>query len=398
MNRNHVTMDAEVIIVGGGPVGLLLANLLGRAGRSVLLLEADAITPERSMAIGITPPSLDILKTIGLDASFVRAGIKIEQAVVHENGDVVSNLPLNEWPDAYRFILSLPQVCTIRLLRDNLASMPRVNVMTGWRVTGIVQDKESISVTAHDSVNDVTRTFHARLAAGCDGARSEMAAHLGLRHTSKTYRPSFVMGDFIDRSGLGSTAHLFFGAERPVESFPLPDERRRWIVRCGWNGRDDLSESLAASVSRLTGIALDPRDQKDESWFQPRRKLCRSFYRGRVALCGDAAHVMSPIGGQGMNTGFGDAMALARAFQAILDGEGPVDQWMRRYNRHRRLVFRRAAARAAIGMSLGVARGRVGSRMRRHVVRFLLGHANTRHFLARWFTMRSLPHPMEMAG
>jgi len=386
--------DADVIVIGAGPVGLLLTNLLAEAGKRVIVIEAVPKIPVRSMAIGITSPSLEILHTIGMDKVFADCGIQIEQARVHENGKEISGLSFSECSDPYRYILALPQARTIQLLRDKLAAYPHVRFLTGWRVFSIDQTDDSVLVNAIDEESNVVQHYRSRFAAGCDGGRGSISEMLGIGRRSKTYQPMFTMGDYNDHSGLGSVAHLFFGRERPVESFPLPNGRRRWIVRSGWNNEIDLHEPLTAAVTRLTGMPLDPADQLDESRFQPRRMEAGSFYRGRVMLCGDAAHVLSPIGGQGMNTGFGDAAYAARAFIAMLDRHESAEQWMQQYEKHRRCVFRRAAARAALGMSLGVMHGMAGSLVRRNLVRLLLGHSSTRTYMARWFTMRSLPYPM----
>ncbi|HMO52726.1 MAG TPA: FAD-dependent monooxygenase [Kiritimatiellia bacterium] len=386
--------DCDVVVVGGGPVGLLLANLLGKAGKSVLLLETGVDTPLRSMAIGITPPSLDILADLQLDDAFIRSGQKIHHAVVCEQGMPVGRLSFGGIEGVYDYILSLPQSETITLLRAKLASWPNVRVLSGWRVTAVRQEADGVYVTAAHPQSGSEQGYCARLAAGCDGSRSAVCEWLNIRKDDRKYPPSFVMADFRDRSELGQGAYLFFGPERPVESFPLPDGKRRWIVRNGWKGQSDLLESLESAVMRLTGIRLAAEDKLDESSFQPERKRAVRFFRGRVALCGDAAHVMSPIGGQGMNTGFGDAAFLARAFTAILDGQGTVSAWMRHYDHQRQRAFRLAAFRSACGMRLGVGRGIARSWLRRLVIRFLLRHEASRLFIARWFTMRSLPHPL----
>ena len=384
-------IDADVIIVGGGPVGLLLANLLGVSGRRVTLVESTGGDVRRSMAIGITPPSLELLATLGLDHQFIRQGICIEGAHVHENGDEKGRLNLAHSSDTYPFILSLPQSDTVRLLRENLVRLRNVRVLTGCQAEAIEQDRTGVHLTIGAMNSSGRGQLRAAFLVACDGARGQIAHWLGVSKQQHAYAPAFMMGDFTDRSGLGSQAHLFFGRERPVESFPLPGGKRRWIVRCGWGDQTDLSESLAHAVTRLTGIKIREEDQLDASRFHPQRRLARNFYRGRVVLCGDAAHVMSPIGGQGMNTGFGDAAFLARALDEIFEGHGRAAWWFRQYERSRKQAFRRAAARAALGMHLGVAHGPVFSALRGFLVSALLHQQASHHFIRRWFTMRSLP-------
>ncbi|HMP89799.1 MAG TPA: FAD-dependent monooxygenase [Kiritimatiellia bacterium] len=390
-------LDADVLIVGGGPVGLLLANLLGKASRTVVLLETRSFPPTCSMAIGITPPSLDILAGIGLDRACIENGRPIRRAKVHENRALVGELLLERHHDAYPFILSLPQSMTMALLRENLKKWQDVSISDGWCATSITHHNSYVEITAHHDATGISRSFFACMAAGCDGAKGLMAAWAGIKKSTRKYAPKFCMMDYVDRGELGDDACLFFNHERPVESFPLPGGARRWIVRCGWHDRYDLDDSFEQVVERLTGVTLDGADRISESEFQPGRSLARSFYRGRIALCGDAAHVMSPIGGQGMNTGFSDAFVLAHAMNKALESGDHPEKYFRHYHRVRRSAFRIAAARAALGMQLGIAKSPLTSYFRRQLIRFLLSLPAARRRVVEWFTMRSLPDPRQQA-
>jgi 2-polyprenyl-6-methoxyphenol hydroxylase-like FAD-dependent oxidoreductase len=376
----------------------MLAVCLSERGREVTIIEAAREPPCRSMAIGITPPSLDLLRAVGLDESFIRAGTPIRAVTVHERGRAVGRLSFESIEDRYPFILSLPQFETVRLLRARAAESGRICVIEGFAVERIEWEADRVRVVARDEARGAEIRLVAACATACDGARGDLAAKLGIEKRSHAYAPGFQMGDYLDRTGLGQAAHLYFGPERPVESFPLPGGKRRWIVRSSLRGRSDLAEPLHAAVQRLTGHVVFEADRVDESGFRPRRALARSFHRGRVALCGDAAHVMSPIGGQGMNTGFADAAFLAHAIHEALSGRGTFDAWMRRYRDERIRAYRVAARRAAAGMRLGVMRGELASFARGALISRLLSDRAAHDYLARWFMMRSLPRARAPVG
>jgi 2-polyprenyl-6-methoxyphenol hydroxylase-like FAD-dependent oxidoreductase/2-polyprenyl-3-methyl-5-hydroxy-6-metoxy-1,4-benzoquinol methylase len=387
--------DADVLIVGGGPVGLLLAGLLGKSGRSVMLIESSSGVASRSMAIGITPPSLQILDTLGLAESFINKGVVLRHAYVHEGNRPIGQIRFDRGNDRYSFIVIHPQSQTMCLLRDYVSAMKNVRLLYGWKITGMSTRNDTVLATARNLETSEENVFCASLAAACDGARGAISAMLGIQKKFHAYQPVFTMMDFTDRSPLGRDAHVFFGPERPVESFPLPGGCRRWIVRSGWIDRGDLSDSFEAAIARLTGITLDIRDRRDESNFQPQWAIAKQFYRGRVVLCGDAAHVMSPIGGQGMNTGFADAYVLAGAFDSILQGDASPERTLKQFERLRKTAFIAAARRAAMGMTLGVWKGRIQSAARRFVISNMLNVSFTHYALARCFSMTSLPHPVK---
>lgn len=387
-------ISLDVIIAGAGPVGLLLANLLGRAGLSVALVETRKEPRRNSMAIGITPPSLDILSNVGLASSFTEAGLSICRATVHEAGETIGNLSFAKVDGEYPYILSLPQAETERLLESGLRERSSVHAYRGWEVVGVQNHSDHARVVAREPTSGREHALAARFVVACDGAHSAIREMIRIRSAYKAYKPCFTMADYVDTTSLGATAHLFFGQERPIESFPLPNGQRRWIIRTGWRDETDLCEPFETTIARLTGHRLPHAACLWRSAFRPRRHEARHFYKNRVILCGDAAHGMSPIGGQGMNTGFGDATLLADALVGILRRGESMHLRFAEYERTRRGAFRRAAARAALGMSLGTWTGTARSHFRRALVAFLLDHSFTHRVTARWFAMRSLPNPM----
>lgn len=200
------------------------------------------------------------------------------------------------------------------------------------------------------------------------------------------------MGDAPDATGWGDTAHLFFTPFGSLESFPLPEGRRRWValLRPGDTETDEAA-ALDAAIHRIAGLRDRAGAWIETSRFAPERRLAPRYVFGRVALCGDAAHVMSPIGGQGMNIGLGDADRLADAWLAALRSEADSSAALRAYERERRDAFRHAAGRADRGMWLGTRTGQAASALRSLFIRALLRPPALQPQLARYFSMWSLP-------
>jgi 2-polyprenyl-6-methoxyphenol hydroxylase-like FAD-dependent oxidoreductase len=200
------------------------------------------------------------------------------------------------------------------------------------------------------------------------------------------------MADFDDHTDIGDEAHLYFGAAGSVESFPLPGGRRRWVAQTdSLRPPEGIAAAVTHRVRRRTGFALSGCAVRFESAFRPYRLLVRDYHRGRVVLCGDAAHVISPIGGQGMNIGFGDAARLDPALVASLADPARAESEFAAYAASRRRACRAAARRAAQSMWLGAGRGRAHAELRRIVVSRVLLRPGIRPRVAARFAMLTLP-------
>ncbi len=384
--------DFDVVVVGAGPVGLLLALELAAAHRRVLVVEKRCDPPSWSMAIGITPPSLAILRRHALDEEFVRKGLPVRHAAVSENGRGLGEVRFDRLPSAHPFILVLPQSETVRILRRRVEDSAQVSLSDGVEFVGYEEHADHVHLHLRDVESGADSAVTARLLVGCDGAHSRVRDLAGFSYRRRSYGVRFAMADFDDDTGYGDVARLFFTRRGSVESFPLPGQRRRWIVQAskvldGQGPRD----FLIGRVGSLAGHDLRMVRCHFESTFEPCRALAAPFARGRVALCGDAAHQMSPIGGQGMNTGFADAALLAGLADQVLAHSTEAEAAWSVYTRVRTRAFNVAASRAARGMWLGTRRGRLASFLRGTLISRLLFHPRIKERLAPYFAMLTLP-------
>lgn len=389
--------DWQVVVVGAGPVGLLLGNLLGAAGIRTLLLDKRPAGPSASMAIGLTPPSLALLQPLHLDRRFVAAGVRVEQAVVHGDRGRLGTLSFRALPAPYPFILSLPQAETVRLLEARLEEWPQVDVRRGTELLDLAQDAAGVTAVIRANAAPRDQTVRGAFLVGADGVRSRVRALAGIAAGGGSYAPGFVMADFPDHTSFGHEAHLFFTRFGSVESFPLPAGFRRWVVQAVPAPAPLLPAQLAAAVRQRTGLVLDEGERQFTTAYAVGWRLARRYHCGRVVLCGDAAHQMSPVGGQGMNVGFADAAWLAALLIDCGSAGHSAEARLTHYGAVRRAAARIAIRRAAAGMWLGTRTGRLSGLWRDPLLRLLLAPP-LRHRLPPYFAMLTLPHGAPAAG
>jgi 2-polyprenyl-6-methoxyphenol hydroxylase-like FAD-dependent oxidoreductase len=211
---------------------------------------------------------------------------------------------------------------------------------------------------------------------------------IGASFDGAYYEGEYAMADGPDTTTFGEAAAVFLTSEGFVESFPLPNGRRRWVVRRSTEtGSAPSREEIQRIVSSRTRVVLDASELDAPSAFRAERRIASSFTAGRIALVGDAAHVVSPIGGQGMNLGWLGARSVAEVLTSALRRGDDPSAALAADGRRRCAQASVAARRAEMNMWLG--RPMQRTRPRELLVATLLA-LPTAHLLARAFTMRAL--------
>jgi 2-polyprenyl-6-methoxyphenol hydroxylase-like FAD-dependent oxidoreductase len=330
MDTPALPLRTDVAIVGAGPTGLALAVTLASAGIDFVVVDRLAEGANTSRAAVVHARTLEILEALGTAEDLVARGLPLTRFAVRDGSRRLLTLPFDNLPTRYPYALMVPQCDTEDVLLARVRALG-AEVHRPYEVESVVQDEGGVTLTMTTG-----ESLRAGYAVGADGMDSAVRTASGIGFTGRTYAESFVLADVtMDWVPGRDEVSLTFDPAGLTVVAPLPGGRYRIVAT--------VEEAPATPDREFVQALLDERASGDatvtsvawSSRFRVHHRVADRYRAGRLLLAGDAAHVHSPAGGQGMNTGIQDAYALGRALAT-----GRLDD----YETQRRPVARRVVA------------------------------------------------------
>ncbi len=325
--------DVDVLIAGAGPVGLFLANECARRGLRWRLVEARPSQSMYSKALAIFPRTLEILDMAGLAGPFMEVANRVTSVAVMVHGRTLAHMPFAPQESPYPLIAMVPQNVTERLLVEQLKGRGgAVEYNTSFVSAAEHDDHVRVTLEHNGQRSDVTSRF----VVGCDGAHSAVRHLLNLPFDGAQYNDLFMLADIQSNQGLPSDQLQLCPSEfGPLAIFPMSATRRRIVATIDTAEGDVPSLDLVRTLLRQRAPAgLEAEALHWSSFFRVHHRHVAQLRVGRIFIAGDAAHIHSPFGGQGMNTGLHDVWNLAWKLDLVVRGHGS-DQLLDSYSAER---------------------------------------------------------------
>ncbi|ORA27736.1 FAD-dependent monooxygenase [Mycobacterium aquaticum] len=329
-------MDPEVVVVGAGPTGLTAACSLRSAGVSVRVLDKADGPAVTSRALGLQPRGVEVLDRLGALGDLPQRGLAVRRVDVNVDGRPLASFPVGQLTRLHGpAALLISQAEIEGNLRKRLAELGG-SVEWGKPVTDVGADPDGVTVTTG---GEQIRTGWV---IGADGAHSAIRKAMGIGFPGVPLIERFLLADVhaeLDYSREGATSWL--RGRKLLAAFPLPGADLWRVMAPAPDdlpdnpGPDEIVGHLGSRLAEDTGGSI-----KSVVWtsvFRIQRRLADTYRRGRVLLAGDAAHIHSPFGGQGMNTGMGDAENVAFKLALVISGRADT-RLLDSYERERRPV------------------------------------------------------------
>lgn len=369
-------VHSDVLIVGAGPTGLVLALWLTKLGVKVRIVDKTAEPGTTSRALAVHARTLELYRQLDLADPVIEQGHKVPAVDLWVKGERAARLPFETVGSdltPYPFLQIFPQDRHERLLIERLTALG-VAVERRTELLGFADKGDHVAARLRGPAGDES-VWETRYIAGCDGARSSVRETLGTGYPGGTYRQIFYVAD-VDAAGpaLDGELHVDLDEADFLGVFPLAGKGRARLIGTVRDERADRADTLKfedVSEQAIHHLKVDVHKLHWFSTYHVHHRVTQHFRKGRAFLLGDAAHIHSPAGGQGMNTGIGDAINLAWKLETVLDGRAP-DDLLDSYEAERIGFARRLVATTDRVFSFVTAEGRIADIVRTRLAPLLL--------------------------
>jgi 2-polyprenyl-6-methoxyphenol hydroxylase-like FAD-dependent oxidoreductase len=363
---------SSVLIVGAGPTGLVLALWLTRLGVRVRIIDKAAEAGTTSRAVAVQARTLEFYRQLGISNGVVENGVKIVGLNLWARSGRAAHVSLAGLGDglsAFPFPLIFPQDAHERLLIDRLTELG----VTVERRTELVRfdqrgDRVSTVIKRADAREE---TYEAVYLAGCDGARSVVRETMAVGFPGGTYSGVFYVADVVGQGPVtNEEIHIELDSADFLVVFPMHGQGHlRLIGPASWDETREHRELEFDDISQrlINNLKLNITAVNWFSTYHVHHRVASRFRDGRAFLLGDAAHVHSPVGGQGMNTGIGDAVNLAWKIAAVMHGDSP-ESLLDTYEMERIGFARRLVATTDRAFSFITRRGKLAAIVRTRII------------------------------
>ena len=381
-------MDTDVLIVGAGPTGLMLANQLARRGVRVQIIDRHAGPARETRALGVQARTLEIYAHLGIVDRALELGKDGSGANIWAQGRWMARVPLDEAGrdlTPYPYILILGQDDNELIMGDRLRDLG-TSVQWNTELTGLEQRLDRVDATLKNP-DGTSRTVTAAYVAGCDGARSTVREACGITFPGAPYEHVFYVADTeVTGSMVADQVNVYLWRDGFHLFFPMRGEdhwRLVGILPKELRGQKDVAfDAVVPSLTKEGGEGLS---FKQCSWFSTYRIHHRSAERFRDRRCfvlGDAAHIHSPVGAQGMNTGLQDAYNLAWKLALVTQGRADASL-LDSYETERVPVARRLLDTTDRGFRLVVSDNPLAGILRTQILARIVAFAMRRKWIQR---------------
>jgi len=321
MLPSKTKIDTDVLIVGAGPVGLFLANECARRKLTWRLIEKRPSQSVHSKALAIFPRTMEIFDMAGVVGPFLETANRVTSVAVIAHGRTLARIPFAPEESPYPFVAMVPQNVTEKLLAEELTRKDGAVEYETFFISA-VQHNDFVTVTLDQHGHHLTTT--ARFVVGCDGAHSAVRHLLQLSFEGAEYHYLFLLADVETNETLPADQLQLCPSEAgPLAIFPMSATRRRIVATIAKTEGDAPSLELTQKMLKERAPSgTEARALHWSSYFHIHHRHVAQLRAGRIFIAGDAAHIHSPFGGQGMNTGLQDVWNLVWKLDLYLRGHG----------------------------------------------------------------------------